>query len=153
MELSAIKQKFWVTLLADKYLSEGNMFLNKEKPGSPIWKVTLKTLNVLEDGSCLIYIGLGYQYLVLTMTLKTPSIFPKKKHPLFESIQDILPQLMGFIDRISTKYLYYLCKYNNIYINTNNIYIKNKDIYSVDILLGLKIKDLRDIVFFLAFFL
>jgi len=43
-------KKLCVSILAYKYLKEGNIFLEKAKTDSPIWNAILKTLDVLEDG-------------------------------------------------------------------------------------------------------
>ena len=37
-------KKLWVSILAEKYLKEGNIFLEKAKTGSPIWNAILKLL-------------------------------------------------------------------------------------------------------------
>jgi len=48
--LEQSNQKLWVSILAYKYLSEGNMFLNKAKSTSSTWNAILKALGVLEVG-------------------------------------------------------------------------------------------------------
>ena len=42
-------KKHQILLLEDKYLSEGNKFLDKNKYGSPTWKVIIKALDMLKD--------------------------------------------------------------------------------------------------------
>ena len=75
-------KKLWVSILAEKYLKEGNIFLEKAKTGSPIWNAILKTLDVLEDGFAY-KIGDGD-----TNMWFHPWI---AKHPLINVVQNISP--------------------------------------------------------------
>jgi hypothetical protein len=71
-----------VSILADKYLKESNMFLEKAKTGSPIWNEILKTHNVLEDGFTY-KIGDGDTNMWFHSWIV--------KHPLINVVQNISP--------------------------------------------------------------
>lgn len=75
--------KLWVTLLSDKYLKEGDLFLDIAKAGSPTWRAILKSLEWLQE-SFSFKIGDGNTNIWFRPWLC--------KQPLCDLVPDIAPQ-------------------------------------------------------------